>query len=311
MASIKNYYQVLGVSEKADAAEIKKAYRALAQKYHPDKNPDDPAAENKFKDVQEAYEILSDPKKRKQYDAVRRNPFGSGRFGDFFSTSGGGRFYRAPDGTYVRTEFSDQDSGAGDIFGDGIGDLFNRIFGSRTESEQRRDRRPRSGRVDTSIRLTFEQSIRGGKANITLPEGKTVRLSIPKGVRDGFKIRLKGRGHLQSNGKRGDLYVTFAVEKSKEFKRVSDDLYTHVSIGVLEAILGTTRNIKNAYGETVKLTIPGGIQPAEKLRLRGQGVRTDDGTGDLYVQVDVTIPKNLNVSQRKALEDWGRNAGLV
>lgn len=297
---MKDFYKILGVEEAADAAAIKKAYRSLARKYHPDKNPDSKDAEQKFKEVQEAYEILSDVDKRKKYDAMRKNPFGtgSGTFGDHFSTKGGSRFYRSPDGSYVRTEFGGEGE---DPFGDvGLGDIFNRFFGGE-QAQERASPRTKPRPSETNVQLTFEQALRGGKLKVKLPDGEQVNLSIPKGVRDGFKIRLKGRGARGGAG-RGDLFVTFKVKESSRFRRVADDLYTGVTITAVEAMLGHSQNIENAYGETVKLTIPAGIQPGEKLRLRGQGVRTDDGKGDLYVEIKVSIPRNLSDEQRRALE---------
>jgi len=300
---MKDFYEILGIAESADSAAVKKAYRALARKYHPDKNPDDKAAEQKFKEVQEAYEILSDSKKRKQYDAMRKNPFGAGSFEDFFSTRGGSGFRRAPDGTYVRTE---RGGDMEDPFGDGgIGEIFSRFFGGAgPESAGGVHRRPVSS--ETTIQLSFEQALKGGKANVKLPEGDKVSLAIPKGVRDGYKVRLKGRG---ASGRKGDLFVTFSVKESDRFRRVADDLYTTVTVDAVDAMLGYATNVENAYGETVKLSIPAGIQAGEKLRLRGQGVRTNDGKGDLYVEIRVSIPKALTADQKQALEDFRKLRG--
>ncbi|HUF10278.1 MAG TPA: DnaJ C-terminal domain-containing protein, partial [Rhodothermales bacterium] len=254
------------------------------------------------KEIQEAYEILSDSEKRKKYDAMKKNPFGSGSFDDFFSTEGGTRFYRAPDGSYVRTEFGGAGQGE-DQFGDGgLGDVFSQFFGGGQAQEQS-GRRVRTTPTETTVQLSFEQSLKGGKLKVALPDGERISLSSPRGVRDGFKVRLKGRGASTARG-RGDLFVTFRVKESGEFRRVADDLYTTVTISAVQAMLGHSRNIENAYGETVKLTVPAGIQPGEKLRLRGQGVRTDEGAGDLYVEAKVSIPRNLSAKQRRALDEF-------
>ncbi|HUF09104.1 MAG TPA: DnaJ domain-containing protein, partial [Rhodothermales bacterium] len=240
---MKDFYEILGVEETADAAAIKKAYRGLARKYHPDKNPDDKESERKFKEIQEAYEILSDSEKRKKYDAMKKNPFGSGSFDDFFSTEGGTRFYRAPDGSYVRTEFGGAGQGE-DQFGDGgLGDVFSRFFGGDQAQEQS-GRRVRSKPTETIVQLSFEQSLKGGKLKVALPDGERVSLSIPRGVRDGFKIRLKGRGAPTARS-RSDLFVTFRVSESGEFRRVADDFYTTVTISAVQAMLGHSRNIEN------------------------------------------------------------------
>ena len=322
MAEVKDYYTVLGVDEKATPDQIKKAYRKLARDYHPDRNPDNPEAEEKFKAVQEAYDVLSDEQKRKQYDAMRRNPFGDAGFGPFGgfrpgSGGGGGRYYRAPDGTYVRMEDMGGGAPGGGMFGEegfgGLGDIFSRFFGGGAEAppgaQQRR--RPPERNVETQLRLTFEQALQGGKTEVTLPDGETVRLNVPKGVRPGFKIRLRGLGRPEAAGTRGDLYVTFDVAPSPRFAREGDDLYITETINALEAMVGTTKQITNAYGQQVKLPVPPGTQPGEKLRLRGQGVETDKGTGDLYVQLEVTVPKRLTAEQREALKAAGKQAGLI
>ncbi|MFQ5571625.1 MAG: DnaJ domain-containing protein, partial [Rhodothermales bacterium] len=223
MQTVKNYYDTLGVSEKAGAEEIKKVYRKLAREYHPDRNPDKPNAEARFKEIQEAYSVLSDPKKRREYDMMRKNPFGA--FGSGFSTRNGDRFYRAPDGTYVRYPSAD-DTSDFDLFGDslgGIGDFFSRLFGG--EPEAKSSPRGRARDVESTVRLSFDQALRGGKTEIEVPGGKKIRITIPKGVRPGLKIRLKERGRAGSNGKRGDLYVTFDVEDHPTFRREGDDLY--------------------------------------------------------------------------------------
>lgn len=309
MPEIKDYYKILGVGEKATADEIKKAYRKLAREYHPDRNPDKPGAEEKFKEVQEAYDTLSDSAKRKQYDAMRRNPFaGNGGF-----TGQGGRYYRAPDGSGIRFETSGD---FGDIFGGGGGfsDIFSQFFGggAGAESPFQSTRRGAPARdIETVLRLSFDQALQGGKTEVSLPDGETIRINVPRGVNSGFKIKIKGRGKAGAGGRRGDLYVTFEVEPSPNFRREGNDLYVSVQINAFEAMLGTTRSITNAYGRTIKLTIPKGTQPGEKFRLKGQGVETEKATGDLYVEVGVTIPRNLTPQQEEAIRKAAKGAGLI
>jgi curved DNA-binding protein len=307
MPQLKNYYDILGVSEGASADEIKKVYRKLARTYHPDRNPDKPDAEERFKEIQEAYSVLSDAQKRKQYDRMRKNPFGPF---DGFTATNGDRFYQRPDGTFVR--FSDDEPvDLGDLFGDavgGIGDFFSRIFGGEAPRANQARRTPDT---QTTLRLSFDHALRGGKTEVRLPDGQTVRLTIPKGVRDGFKIRLKGRGQPGPDGKRGHVYVTFNVDPHPRFRRQDDDLYVTETINALEAVLGTTRHLTNPYGKRVKVPIPAGTQPGARLRLKGQGVQTDQHAGDLYVEVEVTIPKNLTEAQREALREAAKTAGLV
>lgn len=309
MPQTKDYYDILGVDEDASAKEIKKAYRDLARKYHPDRNPDKPDAEERFKEIQEAYSVLSDEEKRKEYDARRR--FGGGFGGQGFGGNGG-RQRRSPGGGFdVRFEQG------GEGFG-GIGDIFSSFFGGHGGSgAQARDpftqRQQSSGRdVETTLRISFDDALRGGKREVTLPDGETIRINIPKGVRSGFKIRLRGRGEAGPRGQRGDLYVTFKVADHPRFRRKGDDIYVTEEVDAIEAMLGTERRIPTPYGQNIKITIPPGTQPGEKLRLRGQGVQTEDrGTGDLYVEVDVTIPENLSDSQREALRTAAEKANLT
>ena len=144
-----------------------------------------------------------------------------------------------------------------------------------------------------------------------LPSGETVRLTIPKGVADGFKIRLKGRGRPGPGGKRGNVYVTFHVDDHVRFRRHGENLLVTERISALEAIIGTTRNIATPYGRTVKLSVPPGTQPGTRLRLRDQGIRSDAGAGDLMVDIEVEVPTNLSVEQRRELEEAARRAGLI
>jgi DnaJ-class molecular chaperone len=302
--TVKDYYQILGVSESASAEAIKKAYRKLARKYHPDKNRGDKEAEERFKEVQEAHEVLSSATKRREYDARRRNPFGPG--GDF-TTSAGGRFYEAPDGGYVRFGGGAGEGGIGDMFG-GVGDLFERFF-STPEAEQRRSKE--SLDVRTSLKIPFEKALSGGTTQVRLPSGEKVRLTIPRGVEDGFKIRLKGRGRPGAGGKRGNVYVTFHVEDHPRFRRQGNNLLVKERISALEAILGTTRNIAMPYGKTVKLSVAAGTQPGTRLRLREQGIQSEAATGDLVVEIEVAVPADLSDEQRAALEEAARRAGLL
>ena len=317
-----DYYATLGVDEDASAKEVKKAYRALAQQYHPDRNAGDAAAEERFKEVQEAYDTLGDETKRKAYDRARRDPYG-GRFeGNPFEgfaggTGGDGRYYRTPDGTYVRVDATGAGPGSfgggRDDFvfggGGGLGGIFDQFFGGGNGPEPQY----RGGRdVEATLRLSFAEALAGGPREFTTPAGESVRITVPKGVRDGFKIKLAGRGEpgLRGRSEPGDLFVTFQVTPSARFRRDGDDLTTSVSVSAVEAMLGTTREVETASGKTVRLRVKPGTQPGARLRVKGQGVASDRRTGDLYVEVEVTVPE-LSGTAADGLRAWAEGAGLA
>ena len=314
-----DHYATLGVAEDASAKEIKKAFRKLAQEYHPDRNAGDPAAEERFKEVQSAYDVVGDETKRRAYDQARRDPFGGRYEGTPFDGFGGpdgagGRFYRAPDGTYVRVDAT----GAGPGFDDdaftfggggGLGGIFDQFFGGGGSGEAAY----RGGRdVESTVRLSFEDALEGGKREFATPSGETVRITVPKGVRDGLKIKMAGRGEPPASGRGepGDLFITFQVTPSARFRRDGDDLVATETITAVEALLGTTREVETAYGKTVRLRIKPGTQPGARLRVKGQGVQTAKGTGDLYVEVAVTVP-TLSEAARAGLTEWAEREGLA
>ena len=306
-------YDTLGVSPDASAKEIKSAYRALSKQYHPDKNPGDAAAETRFKEIQAAYDIVGDETKRKAHDQARRDPFGgrfdAGGFGGF----DGGRVYRAPDGTYVRVDA--QGAGPGldeDAFtfggGGGLGGIFDQFFGGAAGPGEAPYRGGRD--VEATVRLTFEESLAGGPQEIRTSGGETVRITVPTGVRDGFKIKLAGRGDPAPGGRGtpGDLYLTFRVTPDARFSRDGDDLTTTTTVSAVDAMLGTTRDVTTATGATVRLTVKPGTQPGTRLRVRGQGVETQSGRGDLYVRVEVTVPA-VTGAAADALRQWADETG--
>jgi len=306
MPQTKDYYDILGVDEDAGQSEIKKAYRSLARKHHPDRNPDDDRAEERFKEIQEAYSVLSDEEQRRQYDQRRK-------FGGGFGANGGFRPGRG--GREVRFERGNLD----DMFGGGggLGDVFESFFSGQQRSrpqdpfqQQRRQQAAQGQDIETSLRLSFDEALQGGRRQVRLPNGETVRLKVPKGVRDGYKVRLRGRGQAGPRGQAGDLYVTFRVGEHPRFRRKGDDIYLTERVSAFDAILGCTRRIPTPYGQKIKLNIPAGTQPGEKLRLKGQGVQMEEGNGDLYVEIDVHIPENLTDAQREALRTTADEAGL-
>jgi molecular chaperone DnaJ/curved DNA-binding protein len=282
MAEVTDYYELLGVPETASTDTIKKAFRARALTSHPDHNPGDPSAENRFKLIQRAYHVLSDSRLREAYDQARVLSFGGAR--SWLSDD------RPPAGYRVSDDF------------DPLASLF---FGDARETPDH------GADAEAQVRLTFDQSLRGGTTEVQLANGESARLTVPKGVRSGLKVRIKGRGQAGSSGHRGDLYVTFRVEPSTRYRREGDNLHVIETVSAIEAIVGTRRSITSAYGHTIKVHIPPGTQPGERLRLRGQGVETPARRGDLFVEVQVTVPRQLTDEQREALSEAAKQAGLL
>jgi molecular chaperone DnaJ len=349
-------YDTLGVKKGATPAEIKKAYRKLAAQFHPDKNPGDDAAEEKFKEVQNAYDTLSDPEKRKQYDT--------------FGTANG----RRPAGADPR----DFNFGSGGNFtindlGD-LGDLFGGIFNRGQGGGARRRQPERGADLEIPVSLSFEDSLRGletkipvevttacrecggtgaepgtspvicpqcnGRGVVAESQGlfalsqpcprcrgngtvvekpckkckgtgrerrtKHYTVKIPAGVKDGTRIRLKGKGELgEGGGPAGDLYVVTRVEPSKKFERRGADLVIEVPVTYAEAALGATVEVPTPYGERVSLKVPAGTQDGRQLRIRGHGAPKLDGSGkgDLIARLRVNVPKKLSKKERDALEE--------
>lgn len=325
MPALPDHYETLGVADDASAKEIKKAYRRLAQQYHPDRNAGDAAAEERFKEVQAAYAVVGDETKRKAYDRARRDPYGGRYEGTPFDGFGGpgeagGRFYRTPDGTYVRVDTTGAGPGLDEdafTFGGsgGLGSIFDQFFGGASGGVggASGERQYRGGRdVESTVRLTFEEALEGGRRELRTPSGETVRITVPKGVRDGFKIKLGGRGEPPPGGRGapGDLFVTFRVTPHGRFAREGDDLVTTTTVSAVEAMLGTTREVRTPDGKTVRLRVKPGTQPGTRLRAGGQGVETTSGRGDLYVVVEVDVP-TLSAAAAEGLRAWAEAEGLA
>lgn len=181
-------------------------------------------------------------------------------------------------------------------------DAYSRFFRSRAPQLSRD--------AEAEVRLTFEAALAGGKAEVKIPDGSTIIIPVPRGVRSGVKVRFKGKGIMVDDGQ-GDLYVMFRVAPSARFRREGNDLHIVEPISVVDALLGTTRAITNAYGRNIKIQIPPGTQPGERLRLRGQGVQTAGKKGDLYVELQVNVPRALTDEQRAELTECVHRIGLV
>ncbi len=303
MAEKRDYYEVLGLKKEASVDEIKKAFRKKALQYHPDKNPDDKVAEEKFKEVNEAYGILSDPDKKDKYD---RFGFAGVDPNAGFSGQGFGN-----QGARQYGDFSGSDFNFGGFSGAGFEDVLKDLFGGNGGAFGGGGRsRPRNGGdLQTSITVSFEEAAFGTKKQIRL-NGKTITVTIPEGVDNGSKISLKGQGQPSPNGgKAGNLIVVIQVSPHRDFTRKGADLYIDVPISFVQAALGTSITVPTLT-EKVTYKIPSGTQPETLFRLKGKGIKDlkSKKTGDLYAKVRVSIPKELTEEQKRLLEQFEASA---
>jgi len=296
----KDYYKVLGVERNASEDDIRKAYRKLAMQYHPDRNPNDKQAEELFKEINEAYQVLSDSKKRAHYDRLGSdysNWQRRGEQGDF----DWGQYEGFPGG--VRVEYGDLD----DLFGSagGFSDFFRTIFGRGAEdvgtSTRTRSRQQPQG-YQQELPITLDEAY-NGTTRVIQSDGKQKQVHIPAGVRTGSKVRVAGAG---PNGL--DLYLIVDVQVDKRFERRGSDLHTTSTVSIFTAILGGEAEVETLSGK-IKLNVPAGTQPEQVFRLAGRGmpsVKNANEKGDLYVRLKVQIPKYLSPKQRELLEEASR-----
>lgn len=367
----KDFYKILGVEEKASAEEIKKAYRKLAKSHHPDANPGDKQAAERFKEIGEAYAVLKDPEKRQQYDQMRK----LGAFGFQGRTPGA---HTRPAGQQdPGFSFEDLQGGFGNI-----SDLFSSLFdlgGRRGAAGGRPSGRERGQDVEHVVEIPFLTAVRGGKVGLDLalteecatcqgdgaepgtsrrrcgecggsgtvsfgqggfavkrpcpacfgrgqiPESpcptcsgrgvvrqrRALQIAVPEGVDTGSKVRLSGQGERgRGGGPPGDLIITFKVQPHRFFRRDGLDIHVTVPINIVQATLGSKVRVRTVGGQKVVLKIPAGTQAGTKFRIRGQGVRKGDRTGDQFVEVAVTVPEKLSDSEQKAMEEFAQATGL-
>lgn len=288
--SKRDYYEVLGVNKGASDDEIKKAFRKLAIKYHPDKNPGNKEAEEKFKEANEAYSVLSDKTKRSRYDQFGHagvggdgggNPFGGG-FGGF---GGNGQSFNF------------------DFGGGGFEDIINAMFGGGGFRAARRGRDYR-----TSITIDFEEAIFGVTKTISV-ENEQIKLKIPAGIYDGQSIRLGGKGGEapSADGQRGDLYVEVRVRAHKTLTREGELILSEITIPMTDAVLGTEVEVETVDGK-ITMKVPAGTQPGTNFKLSGHGAPRlgTDQRGPHIVTINVEIPKNLNKKQKELIEEFAK-----
>lgn len=293
----KDFYAILGVSKDVSEAELKKTYRKLARQYHPDSNPGDEKAEARFKEISEAYSVLSDTEQRREYDQVRA--MGSGaRF-----TAGG------PGASGFEDVFGGM-FGAGGGRGQSAGfeDLLGGMFGGgrfgQTSGGFRGFGGPTRGHDQTAaVTLEFMTAVHGDTVELQQASGKPIKVKIPAGVADGQKIKLRGKGAPSPDGgEPGDLVLTVSVRKHPVFKRDGLNLRLDVPVTFVEATLGATIEVPTLGGDPVRLKVAPGTQSGRVLRVKGRGVHTPSGTGDLLATVQVAVPSHLPGDAREKLE---------
>lgn len=295
MAEKRDYYEVLGLKKEASEDEIKKAFRKKAMKYHPDKNPGDKTSEEKFKEVNEAYGILSDAEKRDKYDR-----FGFAGVDPNAAFSGGQKQEQGfgNQGGYQRQTYGNSNRADYDVFQGFSGSEFENLFGSMFG--------PRKGSdLQTTLTITFEEAAFGTKKQVRL-NGKTISITIPEGIDNGSRISLKGQGQPSTNGgPHGDLIAVIHIKPHSRFTRKGSDLYIDVPITVTQAALGTSI-IVPTLRDKVSYKVPAGTQPNTVFRLKGKGIKgvKSKKIGDLYVKVLVKIPTDLTKEQRDLLEKF-------
>ena len=310
-----DYYKVLGIDRSATQADIRKAYRRLAKQYHPDINKDNPQAQERFQEINEANEVLSDPEKRKKYDeygehwahaeeyeAQRKQyeqQYGSqGTYGGFSGGEGFGGFNFGGFGDFTRSEGNTG----------GFSDFFEQLFGG---AGRRRTQHLRGQDYEAELHLTLRDVAETHKQIISIGD-KSIRVTIPAGVANGQRLKLRGHGgEAPQGGTKGDLYITFRIAPDPTFTRQGDDLYTHLPLPLTTAVLGGEATVTTLMGETLRLKVSAGTQPNAKLRLKGKGFpryKKDGERGDLIVAFDVSIPVTLTSEQRELFEQLQRES---
>jgi DnaJ-class molecular chaperone len=296
-----DYYKTLGVNRDASAADIQKAYRKFARKYHPDLNPDDKTAKTKFQEVQRAFDVLNDPSKRELYD----------RYGSSFESMGAGP---RGGGAGGRTTWGASPEGAEDIdfsqlfgerFGGETAGSFGDIFGQfrRAGGRQRRGQSAQAGAqrgadVSAELEIAFTTAVLGGQAQISVRrqsgQVETINVKIPPGIDDGKKIRLRGQGEAVPQGTAGDILITIRVAPHPWFTRRGNDLEVRLPVTLAEAALGAKVDVPTPRG-TISLRVPPGSSSGKKLRIKGHGVAPRNGEpGDLFAQIEIVLPATLD-----------------
>jgi DnaJ-class molecular chaperone len=332
----KDYYKILGVARGASVDDIKKAFRKLARKYHPDVNPGDKKAEERFKEINEAYEVLSDPEKRRKYDTL--GPNWQEQFGPNFSNTR--RSYTYSNGRGMQYDF--------DTNGTGFSEFFETLFGrsspmSGGSTRMRDDLRRRAGEnIEQPVEITLQEAYIGGTRTFNIqstevcttcrgtgevngricptcegqqviPRNKRIQVKIPPGVDNGSKIRVAGEGQPgMGGGPRGDLVLIISVKADPQYERKGDDLYADIDVELVKAMLGGEVPVPTPDGRKLILTIPPETQNGKLFRLAGKGMPRlrGEGSGNLYARVKVVLPMHLTTEERGLFEKLAQSRGV-
>ncbi len=302
----RDYYKILGVNRNATDDEIKKAYRRLARKYHPDVNPGDETAADRFKEINEAYQVVGDSEKRSKYDQFGSDWEKYGSFDEAFRRTGAASAGRSSAAGFDFAGFG------------GFSDFFEALFGGGVATATRQSgsvRSRRSADIEHDIDIPLPEVMNGATRvlNLRIPEldgkvrNRRLEVKIPAGVRDGSRIRVAGEGEHKGDGLRGDLFLKVRVSPENGFERRGSDVITDLPIPLSESLLGSNASVKNLDGSTLTVKIPPETSEGSMLRLRGQGLPTLNGSdrGDLLVRINVTLPKNLNSEERQLIYQFG------
>lgn len=288
-----DYYKILGISQSASESDIKKAYRKLARKLHPDINPDDKEAHAKFQQLNEANEVLGNPEKRKKYD----------KYGKDWER---GEEYDQYQRQNANSNRQQQSGGFG---GGDFSDFFSSMFGGQSSGGNRSQPKYRGQDFNAQLQIDIKEAAKTHKKELTV-NGKNIRITIPAGIEDEQTIKINGYGGPGRNsGPNGDLLITFSIVNTTDFKRVGNDLYLSQDLDLYTAILGGEITITDFYEGKLKLKVATGTQNGTKVRLKGKGFpvyKKEDAFGDLYVTYDIKIPTHLSEKEKTLIEELAK-----
>ncbi len=298
----KDPYNILGISKTASDEEIRSAYRKLAKKYHPDLNPENKEAVDKFKDVSAAYDFLKDKEKRAAFDRgeidMQGQPRWAGQAGA--GPQQGRQYYR----DFAQGDGDNRYYSTGNINPEDLGDIFGSMFGGATRAHAGGGfedifRRQQNADVNYRLEIDFMDAALGAQKQITMPDGKSLNLKIPEGVKEGQKLRVKGKGQTLADGRTGDAYIEILIRPHKHFARKGNDVYSDVPIGIHEAVLGGKINVGTIHGE-VQMNLPKGTSSGKQFRLKGKGIRK----GDHYARIKITMPATVDPELERLIREW-------